>query len=43
MSDLLPYTHLGRPGILALLALAGRGADTQDPEFSTRRLTERRP
>jgi hypothetical protein len=43
MSDLLPYTLLGLPGVLALLGLAGRGADTRDPEFFTRRLTERRP
>jgi hypothetical protein len=43
MSDPLPYTFLGLPGVLALLGLAGRGADTRDPEFSTRRLTERRP
>jgi hypothetical protein len=43
MSDLLPYTFLGVLGVLALLGRAGRGADTRDPEFSARRLTERRP
>jgi hypothetical protein len=43
MSDLPPYTFLGLPGVLALLGVAGRGADTRDPEFSTRRLRERRP
>jgi hypothetical protein len=43
MSDLLPYTLLGLPGVLALLGPARRGADTQDPQFFARRLTERRP
>jgi hypothetical protein len=42
MSDLLPYTLLGLLGVLALLGLAGRGADTRDPESSAGRLTERR-
>jgi hypothetical protein len=43
MSDLLPYTLLGLLGVLALLGLAGRRADTPDPEFLAARLTERRP
>jgi hypothetical protein len=43
MSDLLPYTFLGLPGVLALLVPAGRGADTRNPEIFARRLTERRP
>jgi hypothetical protein len=43
MSDLLPYTLLGLLGVLALLGLAGPGADTRDPEVSARRLTEQQP
>jgi|tagenome__1003787_1003787.scaffolds.fasta_scaffold6263189_1 hypothetical protein len=43
MSDLLPYTLLGLPGILAVLGPAERGADTRKPESFARRLTERRP
>ena len=43
MSDLLPSKLLGLLGVLALLGLPGWEADTRDPEFSARRLTERRP
>ena len=43
MSDLLPYTLRGLLSVLALLGPAGGGADTRDPKFSARRLTERRP
>jgi hypothetical protein len=43
MSDLLPYTLLGLPADLAVLGPAGRGADTRNPQFFARRLTERRP
>jgi hypothetical protein len=43
MSDLLPYPLLGLLGVHAPPGLAGRGADTQDPEFLAARPTERRP
>lgn len=43
MATVLPLALLALLLVLAALGLAGRGADTRDPEFYAGRLTERRP